>query len=60
MQKILRKINSNELLADAQELYKLGRETQNLSARFKYWQEAKSLEKIAKELIKWEIPTRGY
>lgn len=47
-------------MADAQKLYKLGRETQNLSARYKYWQEAKSLEKIAKELVKYEIPTRGY
>lgn len=60
MQKVLSKINSNDLFADAQELYNLGLQTKNTSTRYRYWQEARSLEKIAKELVKYELPTRGY
>ena len=60
MKKILNKINSAELLKEAAELYQAAFSTTNLNLRYKYMQEGDSCKKIAKELIKWETPTRGY
>lgn len=60
MQNLLKKINSNDLIAEARALYDAGLKTTNLQARYRYFQEARSLTKIAKEMIKYELPTRGY
>lgn len=54
MKNLLKKINSKELFEEARVLYDTGLQTINLGARYRYFQEAKSLEKIAKEIWKYE------
>lgn len=60
MKKILNKINSKDVLGEAAELYEAAFSTTNLTERYKLMQEADACKKIAKELLKWETPTRGY
>lgn len=49
-----------QLLTEAAELEKAAFETQNLQQRYKLFQEANSIRKIAKEISKWELFTKGY
>lgn len=60
MKIVTSKLNSAELLKEAAEHYKAAFSTPNLQQRYKLLQEGDSLKKIARELIKWETPTRGY
>lgn len=65
---ILEILNDNEktkqeidnIIKQEQYLIEQGNKTTNLSQRYKYYQNAKSLHNIAKELVKWETTTRGY
>lgn len=60
MKKILECISSDTAFKAAQKLYEAAFQTQNLTLRYKFLQEGDSCKRIARELVKWETPTRGY
>lgn len=54
MQKILKKINSDEILNEAAELLKAAFSNQNMATKYRLYQEANDLKYIAKKLYKYE------
>lgn len=60
MKKILNKINSDEILAEAAKILNAAFATQNMGNKYKLFQESNDLKKIAKILYKYEeMENRG-
>lgn len=60
MKNVIKKLNSSDLQKRAAELKAAALKTNNLFTRHEIYKELQSIEKILKEVIKWETTLRGY
>lgn len=60
MNKLLQTVSSTPLYEEALNYEKMALASSNLKTRYDYFNRAKSIRKIAKEIEKWETPTRGF
>lgn len=56
----LKDINTQALQEESLECTEYALKTTNLKIRYQEFQKAKTISKIAKEIEKWQIMTRGY
>ncbi len=56
----LKEINYNKILDEENQILKRAFASVNMSHKYKLYQEAKILHKIAEELQKWETMTNGF
>lgn len=56
----LKNINPTALQSEALECTEYALKTNNLKIRYQYFQKGKTISKIAKDIEKWQIMTRGY